>query len=493
MTRLTILLTVVCGLALAACGGKDKAGEADVPLGAPDATEGVGADGDAKAGEVPELDVCVGQCVDGDGHLAEAGAFDSVEDGGRAGSDTAQDVADAATPDTLTDAHLAEADDGPDLPEGLDVDSGPCKPPVVWQKTFGGTFREEVGDLVVLDEGGYAVLGSYSQAKDDDDFWLLRVSSGGELLWDKKYGGEDREEASSISLQTDGGFILAGYTGSKGAGDLDAWLVRVDKDGALLWDKTYGGVGNEGASDSAVLSDGSIVVLGHTESEGAGMDDVWLLKTDANGILLWDKTYGGIDEDTGRALAVVSDGGFVVASSTVSKGAGGVDLWVLRTDPEGNVLWDKTFGGALDDFARALLLLPDGKMVLAGGATKEALGQIDLWVLKLDAEGNQMWSQFYGDGDDEWALGLVGLPGAGFLVAGTSGMLSEGLLDGLAIRMDQDGQVLWDATFGGDAPDAFGPVTVNSGGTITCLGTTMSSGAGDFDLWMVEMGIECQP
>jgi hypothetical protein len=167
--------------------------------------------------------------------------------------------------------------------------------------------------------------------------WVLRLDEAGNVLWDHAYGGADEDLAYSIVVLADGGFAVAGHTDGGVVSSqwvADMWVLRLDEAGNVLWDHTYGG----GMARSIVaLADGGFAVAGHTESKGAGKRDMWVLRLDEAGNVLWDHTYGGANEDRGTSIVALANGGFAVAGHTESKGGGDRDMWVLRLDEAGNV------------------------------------------------------------------------------------------------------------------------------------------------------------
>ena len=205
---------------------------------------------------------------------------------------------------------------------------------LTWEKIFGGSEWDWVDSIVALTNGGF-VAASYTDSKGAGklDAWILRLDKTGELLWEKTFGGPDNDTVASIAALADGGFVVAGWTEPKGTSDRDAWIFRLDRTGGLLWEKTFGGAEHENATSIVALPDGGFVVAGFTASKGAGESDVWVLRLDKTGELLWEKTFGGPDKDVAASIIALTDGGFVVVGPTKSKGAGSWDVWIFRLDP----------------------------------------------------------------------------------------------------------------------------------------------------------------
>ena len=205
------------------------------------------------------------------------------------------------------------------------------------------------------------------------------------VLWQKTCGGAEDDGVVALTALPDGGLAAAGWTASKGAGSADAWVLRLDAAGNLVWDRTFGAAVEDTAAALIVLADGGLAVAGITESKGAGGLDVWVLRLDAAGNLLWDRTFGGADWDAAQALTALPDGGFALAGWTRSKGAGAGDAWVLGLDATGGLVWERTFGGSGHDEALWVTALPDGGLAGAGWTTAKGAGGADAWVIRLES------------------------------------------------------------------------------------------------------------
>jgi hypothetical protein len=176
----------------------------------------------------------------------------------------------------------------------------------------------------------------------------ISVAQAPSLLWHQTYGGPDTDRAYSLDLTSGGGFVLTGTTQSYGAGYYDVYLVKVTSLGIMQWDRTFGGSGEDYGYSVVQTSDGGYAIAGYTESFGAGNKDVYLIKTDQNGNLQWEMTFGGSDDDIGESLLQTPDGGYIIAGATHSYG-GMWDVFVVRTDSEGTLEWQQTYGGGGTD------------------------------------------------------------------------------------------------------------------------------------------------
>ncbi len=259
-----------------------------------------------------------------------------------------------------------------------------------WERTFGGN-KEDVGISVQqTSDGGFILLGvTESFGAGGGDFWLIKTDAEGKMLWEHTFGGEDWDYGFSVQQTSDGGFILLGGTYSFGAGDSDFWLIKTDAEGKLLWEHTFGGEDWDYGFSVQQTSDGGFVLLGETKSFGAGDSDFWLIKTDAEGKMLWERTFGGRDGDGGISVQQTSDGGFILLGGTESFGAGDGDFWLIKTDAEGKLLWERTFGGSKWDYGISVQQTSDGGFILLGETKSFGAGDGDFWLIKTDAEGRQ--------------------------------------------------------------------------------------------------------
>ena len=238
-----------------------------------------------------------------------------------------------------------------------------------WAKTYGGTGFDFAYSIQETSDGGYIVAGSTASfGAGSDDFWVLKLYSNGNVAWQKTYGGADYDYAYSIQQTSDGGYIVAGETWSFGAGSRDFWVLKLYSNGNVAWQKTYGGINADDVAFSIrQTQEGGYIVAGRTDSSlGAGKDDVWVLKLDANGNVTWQKTYGGGNWDYAYSIQQTSEGGYIVAGWTDSFGAGNDDVWVLKLDSAGNVTWQKTYGGANDDAAFSIQETSNAVYFVAG-------------------------------------------------------------------------------------------------------------------------------
>jgi predicted secreted protein len=310
---------------------------------------------------------------------------------------------------------------------------------IVWNQTYGGEGSAYAYALVETSDGGYALAGTLRGAQ-DYDFWLVRTDAYGNTLWNQTYGGSNIDQALAIVQNSDEGFVLAGYTESFGSGSYDCWLIKTDADGNMIWNRTYGGEEGEVASSLVETSDGGYALGGQTT--GVNGFDLLLIKTDSLGNMEWNQTFGGIGWDQAYSLVVTSDGGFALAGRTISFGAGSYDAWLVKTDSNGNIQWNQAYGGSGWDEAQSIVVTSDGGFALAGRTNSFGAGDYDFWLIKIDSLGNMEWNQTYGGSNIDQALAIVQTSDDGFAVVGkTKSFGTRDYDDILLVKTDEHGYI----------------------------------------------------
>jgi uncharacterized delta-60 repeat protein len=392
-----------------------------------------------------------------------------------------------ATAPALTTTATSNQSQQTSNPNGTTRESAPTTG-IYWAKSYGGTGYDSARSAQQTSDGGYVVAGvSTSFGTGSRDAWVLKLNSTGGVDWQKLYNGSNYDEADSVQQTADGGYIVAGYTYSFGAGNDDVWVLKLNATGGTEWQKSYGGSGYDGARSVQQTSDGGYVVAGFTSSFGVSSDDIWILKLNSTGGVDWQKTYGGSDSDEAYCVQQTSDGGIIVAGHTYSYGVGNNDIWVLKLNSTGGVDWQKIYGGLTYDFAYSVQQTKDGGYVVAGWTDSFGAGNEDVWVLKLNGTGSVTWQKTYGGAGYDDAYSVQQTSDGGYVVAGSTTSFGAGRQDVWVLKLNSTGSVTWQKTFGGTQIDYAWTVQQTKDGGYVVAGRTDSFGAGSGDVWVLKL------
>jgi len=313
---------------------------------------------------------------------------------------------------------------------------------VVWQKTYDGTGGGFAYSAQPTTDAGYVVAGQmYSTfGPGNGDAFVLKLNRDGNADWLRVYGGAFGDAANAVQQTADGGYFVAGYSGSISTGS-GAWALKLDSGGNIDWQKTYGGMGYTNFNAAQLTTDGGYIVAGFARSGGGGNDGVWVLKLDIGGNVIWQRTYGGCCQAASSIQATV-DGGYIVVGHSDSFGAGLLDAWVLKLDANGNVEWQKTYGGTNTDYATSVQRTADGGYIVAGAAGSSGIGGYGAWLLKLDATGNVTWQRTYGGIGVGYATSVQTTADGGYIAAGYSNYFVGANSGGAwVLKLDADGYI----------------------------------------------------
>lgn len=432
---------------------------------------------------------------------------------------------------------------------------------ILWEKTYGGKHAEILSDVLATPDYGFLLAGSSISGKNgnkeeknkgDLDYWIWKLDEKGNALWQKSFGGSKSDRLQSIAITADGGFILGGSSASDAGLDKkenskgldDFWIIKLNAKGEEMWQRTIGGNGMEELLSVFPTQDGGYILGGTSSSDAQqltleqtedafgkkensrGNMDYWVVKLNSQGIIQWQKTLGGQYEDRLKSILQTTDKGFLLGGysnsplsgdkTEASQGQG--DYWVVKLDENGIEQWQRTLGGEQDDNLFAMVPTPEGGFLLGGHSFSQATGNktcsnkegADYWVIKLDGLGNTLWQKTYDFGKGDILTSLVSNPDGSFLIGGyvkTSGSEKttkglgknlvadkEGLNDYLALKIDAEGTVVWTQTVGSKGNEVMRKLLETRDGGYLLAGTSegvasrdKQSARGKSDFWVVKL------
>lgn len=405
-------------------------------------------------------------------------------------------------------------------------------PSLQWQKSLGGTATDEARSVYQTSDGGSIIAGN-SNSIDGDvtgnhgsyDYWVVKVDAAGTVQWKNSYGGSASDKGYAVIQLSNGGYLIVGNASSTDGdvtgnhGSSDYWIVRVNSAGAILWQKSYGGTSTDIARGAIQGLDGNLFVIGYSRSINGNVTnphggyDFWLTKLDTSGNLLWQKTYGGTKDELAYTVKQAADSSLLIVGYTLSDDGdvAGLnhstknDIWVVKTDKAGTLLWQKTLGGNSDDYSNSFIQTSDKGYLIVGytgsydGDVYGNFGQDDLWVIKLDSAGTTEWQKTYGGTDNDRANYAAETNDGGFVITGHSESndidLSQnyGNKDFWLLKLNASGTLEWKKSLGGNLEDNSYSVAQSSDGGIIAVGisasttndVTLNHGGNDF--WIVKI------
>jgi hypothetical protein len=308
-----------------------------------------------------------------------------------------------------------------------------------WSTVLGDIGNDRGREVRQTPDGGYIMTGyTGSYGPGILAVWLIKLSPDGEVEWSKAYGGAGDDRGFDIEITSDGGFIIAGYSNSFSPTDeYDLYLIKTDSTGNLEWANAYGGTGESRGYSVVETADGGFAITGRTNSYGAGDDDIYLVKVDENGNFEWGSAFGGAGEDRSYGMALADDGGFVIIGRTQSF-RGIYDLYLVKADSDGEYEWSRTFGGLGNDIGRSIRTTPDGDFILSGYARSFGGNDDFLYALKVDGNGNLIWERAFGGSERDRGFS-VNLADDGYIFGGYSENYSGNELEYYLVKTDFEG------------------------------------------------------
>jgi hypothetical protein len=365
-------------------------------------------------------------------------------------------------------------------------------PDTLWTRTYGDSTTDYGLSVqeVTEEPGGYIIAGQSAPfGSTDYDVYLIKTDQDGEMVWTRTYGGSDVDGGRCVDQTSDGGYIVVGGTRSYGVGGYDIYLIKTDQDGDTVWTRTYGGSDYDYGYCVDQTSDGGYIIVGNTRSYGAGDTDVYLIRTNGVGDTLWARTYGDSGWEEGHSVEETFDYGFIISGITDSYGAGNGDVYLIKTDVNGDSVWTRTYGGSDTDVGWSARQTSDDGFIVAGSSSSFG-ADYDVYVVKTDEQGISSWIWNYGGGGDDEGWSVQEVPDGGYIITGRTKTYGAGSHDVYVIRTYEDGFPAWQDAYGGTGFDDGWSVQVTSDGGYIVAGYTDSFGAGAFDVYLIKIAGE---
>jgi hypothetical protein len=423
-------------------------------------------------------------------------------------------------------------------------------PQKVFDKTIGGNGPEANITILPTSENGYIIVGqSFSgisgdkseNTKGNNDYWIVKYNSNNEKVWDKTIGGSANDYLPSAIINDDGSIVIAGSSFSSISGDktensrgvFDFWVVKLNSSGQKVWDKTLGGEFDEIRPSIIKTLDGGYLIAGASNSNNFGDKtevskggyDIWVIKLNSLGQIQWNKTFGGSLNEMFAKVAQFADGNYIVASWSASdisgdktqSSKGGIDLWLIKIDINGQKIWDKTIGGDGDEICSSIQPLVSGDFIVTSFSksnnsedkSEDSKGDYDYWFIKLDNNGTKIWDKTIGGSGYESLYRTLltsdgGIIGSGYSNSNISGDKTEnsrGNFDYWFVKLNINGVLVWDKTLGGSNIDQLPAITQTKDGNYIIAGESNSNISGDksenskggYDYWVIKLESECPP
>ncbi len=351
---------------------------------------------------------------------------------------------------------------------------------MLWSKTFGGTGDDRGNTLIATNDNGFLLIGASRSNDEDvttnfgaDDFWIVKLDALGNITWEKTFGFSGFDRAYSAIQTNDGGYLITGsldVTASNLQGNDrstrqahaggDYWAIKLDANGNKIWRRYFGGSLTEVTNGVVQTNDNGFILSGYTDSSDIdissnhGSYDYWLIKIDANGNKMWEKTYGGSQIDKSYAITKTADGNFIIVGDSrstdfdISTNNGVADIWAIKIDEDGQLLWEKNYGGEQFDAATSITAAQDGGFYIAGNSRSTTgdistpnLGRNDAWIIKISETGNLEWNKSIGGSSTDLAFGVIELSNKNLIIAGETSsndhdiITNKGFTDGLLIKI----------------------------------------------------------
>lgn len=321
---------------------------------------------------------------------------------------------------------------------------------IIWEKIYGGNFYDAGFCVKKTNDGNFIIAGTSTNGLTTPfDGFLMKIDNNGELIWQKNYGGNNYEEIYSVVETDDNGFILCGKTNSFGAGGYDAYIVKTDFSGEQEWVRNYGSSNNDYAKSIIKTDSGDYIIVGTTTNDFY-KSNIYTIKIDSEGNTKWINSYVNTNNNFGNCIEKTADGNYLIAGNIET---GNYDIYLCEIDDDGNTKAIKTYGGTGDDVANSIQRTLDGGFIITGYTTSFGAENRDVYLLKIDSNLNKQWEKRYGGNYDDIGNFALQTEDGGYFITGQTNSYGAGATDVYLLKTDSSGNLLWETTKGGQAED----------------------------------------
>ncbi len=359
-----------------------------------------------------------------------------------------------------------------------------------WAKTYGQKADDYAICIVPVGNDSFVLGGGTKTSVSHlDNFWVKKIDRNGDTIWTKSKNSSILDYVKAIIQTPDGGFVLSGFNKPYGQdGPDNAAFVKLDKDGNIVWNVTTLKQVDEAPNAIIKNSQGQFFYIGHLFLKNSSHFIAYMGLIDQNGDTLWRKSFVNNYTTDAQSVIEVKDGGYVITGYKDVSGNGNFDAWVAKVDKGGNLLWEKTYGGVMEDSGHKVIETPDNHYIILGETDSQGSGGSDVWIFEIDSAGKVIWEKTYGGKEDDKGFSLIRTYDGGYLIGATTKSYGSGSLDAWLIKIDSDGNYQWSTTIGGPKEDALNSVIETNPNEYIMVGMTNSYGSGGYDAWVVKLG-----
>jgi len=352
---------------------------------------------------------------------------------------------------------------------------------ITFQKAYGYGITDYVNFIQQTTDGGYIMAG-YTESFDNGDIYLIKTNAFGDTLWTKAYGSFETEYVGCVRQTNDGGYIIAGGSEQSSEFQDDVYIVKTDSVGDTIWAKIY--LGGD-ASSIQQTTDGGYIIFGGTSCDMCNPHFL-LIKTFASGDTIWTRTFQSSDDDMASSVQQTSDGGYILVGTSRYYFPDAEHVQLIKTNANGDTLWTKSYGGSNFDYGSSVQQTTDGGYIIAGGTSSFGVGNGDVYLIKTNSTGDVLWSLAYGGPRGDGASSVQQTTDGGFIIAGSTSSFADTVGDVYLIKTNSVGDTLWTRTYGGSNADEASSVQQTTDGGYIIAGFTRSFGAGGSDLYLIK-------